>query len=515
MTRSSRARAVPIAWLFGLILCKIADATPAHVLQHKLQPPLTDREGDKDNADNEFEPPTDCITEACVFEDTVRIPPGDDLEVKLSSLNPKDSLHMELRYMDCPDSTVCDGLQILILDLDQFRNFIHGRKFETLPGSWDYTNSTMTYQENIQFEVFLPAVYLVLNMPDQTILPVTVFYSFSYKRISCLESIFAVYAIPLVVCLLMYLCFCCHRRKRIKEAKRQRALTNHQHSRSRETAASSSTDDEDDDDEYADDHDTRSYLAKCCIVNDSRFKPNPMTRLGCRIPSKIASFAANMLCYPQVSFKRWAASIIIFSYAWNPPMADDMRHRVHRLQFVSVRLFMSLLFCTVWRGAVDQFNQSINSIVNENTSSQLGEYFTAYVGVSLLQDVATALLKPVFVFALYTSRSWRATQDWRRWAGWVCGYTLDIVLMLLVAAICYYLYILQSEYRCTTLFQGVLIPWLIYVFARELFVCSIIPLPAWYWLMLKFGGAVEEADEIGEGNDGYVNERGTSYQALS
>lgn len=210
----------------------------------------------------------------------------------------------------------------------------------------------------------------------------------------------------------------------------------------------------------------------------------------CRLPTVHwcgTTFPSFLWERPPCNFSHWVFQTMEITQPWNPPYWELLTRRHHRIQFLAVRLSISLLFLSVWRTAIQEVNEESMGWMKDVPLA--GQYLATYVGTRLVQNAVILCLRPVFVFALYTSVEWRRahTEGWRRVVGFIGGHILDLALWAFFITIAYYLVLILRMYRCSVVFDGVIVPWLMYVLYTQLFVCAIIPLPVHYLLLNTFG----------------------------
>lgn len=73
-------------------------------------------------------------------------------------------------------------------------------------------------------------------------------------------------------------------------------------------------------------------------------------------------------------------------------------------------------------------------------------------------------------------------------------YILQILFLILLAAVTYSVLLLLTQYRCSVLISSLIIPFFCYEVLKMAFVIGVIPLPVWYIFLNAYGPELHPED---------------------
>jgi hypothetical protein len=357
----------------------------------------------------------------------------------------------------------CTGLAIYFLPEAQYLNLEDGRPFVPDAGSWTNVSHALTsYNVHTVVSGRDEKYYVVLLNEGEELMQINV--EITFQVADCLLFLASLLFIPVT---LLGICFCLCR----GEGRKQQPGS------------------------PKDDFDSEL----CCCEYDIAKDPGPSEPSECCTPACCTlpkwdwccGFPLDFWKRPTVSYTRWWRSQVLLTWPWNPEEDEGLTAVGARQTFVLTTLLFNLLVLTLWSEVLLQLNSSVSRVM-----PVLGSYFSRYVGSTAFTYLFYIVFKPILTFLFVSGPEWQQSQSaCKRFFGLILTYGLEIVLLLLLAAVAYSTLLLFTQYRCSVLLSGLIIPFFCYEVLKMLLVFGFIPLPLWYWLLLTFGPSVDPQAE--------------------
>lgn len=244
----------------------------------------------------------------------------------------------------------------------------------------------------------------------------------------------------------------------------------------------------------------------CCVYRPYQFtQPAPMARTFCPAPGRCRMpypRCCPSLYYftgrPLTDYAHWWRQRALATWPWNPIPDEDILKFRHRLLLLVTVLVFNLLVLTRWAARFAELNKGVQEKLA--LFPVLGQYAVVYIGTSIIQDVFTALMRPVMALTLHVApRLKRSPSPLVRAAGYAMYYTGVTLALIVLALVVMASLDLAQRYRCWVLETQVLLPFLLLSVFRMFFCFAVVPLPVFYYLQSAYGAMIPPGVDVRTG----------------